>query len=77
MGLRFGCLPGMNITMQQPDGSYCDESCQAPAAHKFQASVANVSANIADANSVLGVNITVGALMYDCETVEWSHVGAN
>jgi tRNA(Leu) C34 or U34 (ribose-2'-O)-methylase TrmL len=63
--------------MRQPDGSYCDAACQAPALAEFQATVANISGNIAQANAALGANITVGALMYDCEKVEWSHAGAN
>jgi hypothetical protein len=77
MGLTFGCLPGLNISMLQPDGSYCDAACQAPALAEFQATVANISGNIAQANAALGANVTVGALMYDCEKVEWSHAGDN
>eukprot|EP01045_Picozoa_sp_COSAG04_P026301 COSAG04_NODE_3628_length_2662_cov_1.405384_2_plen_448_part_00 len=77
LGLTFGCLPGMNVSMQQADGAWCDEACQAPALAEFQASVRNVSGEIARANAALGANISVGALIYDCETVEWAHPGDN
>ena len=77
LGLTFGCLPSMNVSMQQLDGTWCDEACQAPALAEFQASVKNMSGNIDRANAALGTNITVGALMYDCEMVEWAHPGQN
>ena len=77
LGLTWGCLPGMNVSMQQPDGAWCDEACQAPALAEFQASVRNASGEIARANAALGANISVGALIYDCETVEWAHPGDN
>ena len=73
---RIACVPAPPAP-QQPDGAWCDEACQAPALAEFQASVRNASGEIARANAALGANISVGALIYDCETVEWAHPGDN
>jgi hypothetical protein len=67
LAINYGCFPGAGASPAS-----CGPQCQTKGATEAEAFFRGVAHSLAAANTELGSNVSVGAVMFDCEEFTWS-----